>query len=258
MLKKIGPIMGAGLFSLLPLVITLGVLTYLFNMVYSWLGPNSWFGRFVARHADQQLEAVLLYISTLLVILLLIFVVGMFTRGAAGTRYDSIRQAIRNYFASHTTGFIKKIPFINTVYNSAEQVVDLFQQRDEDAVKSMSNVVIARVANTQILGVLASKKKVMVGDVPHYFVYWPSTPVPASGFSYLVPCEDVVDIDISVEEMTRVYVSFGSLGPIIMNSKKQLYLDDQDHGSDAAKVVRDPDAAEEDHMDAAQGNAKDD
>ncbi len=230
MLKKIGNIMVAGLFSILPLVITLAVLTYLFNMIYGWLGPNSAFGRFVARNADQKYEAALLYIITLLVILLLIFVVGLFTRGQAGTRYDSIRNAIGNYVARHVTGMIKKIPFINTVYNSAEQVVDLFQQRDEDAVKSMSNVVIARVsANTHILGVLASKKKIQVNDVPHYFVYWPSTPVPASGFSYLVPCADVVDIDMSVEEMTRVYVSFGSLGPVIMDSKKQLYL----HGTEA-------------------------
>ncbi|MCB1218323.1 DUF502 domain-containing protein [bacterium] len=226
MLKKIGSIMAAGLFAILPLVITLAVLTYLFNMIYGWLGPESAFGRFVGRHAEKQFEAVLLYVATLVVILLLIFLVGLFTRGQAGTRYDNIRSAIGKYIASHVTGMIKKIPFINTVYNSAEQVVDLFKQRDEDAVQSMSNVVIARISqNTQILGVLASKKPVMVGDVPHYFVYWPSTPVPASGFSYMVPCEDVVDIDISVEEMTRVYVSFGSLGPIIMNSKKQLFLD---------------------------------
>lgn len=236
MMKKIGSIMAAGLFAILPLVITLAVLTYLFNVVYSWLGPNSAFGRFVARHADKQFEAVLLYLSTLFVILLLIFLVGLFTRGQAGSRYDTIRNAISKYIARHVTGMIKKIPFINTVYNSAEQVVELFQQRDEDAVKSMSNVVIARVSeNASILGVLASKKQVKVGDVPHYFVYWPSTPVPASGFSYLVPCDDVVDIDMSVEEMTRVYVSFGSLGPIIMNTKKQLYLEENQTASAGAK-----------------------
>jgi uncharacterized membrane protein len=221
MIKKIGSIMLAGLFAILPLIITLVVLSYLFNVVYGWLGPSSAFGRLVARNADKRAEAVLLYVATLLVILLLIFMIGLFTRGAAGSRFDSIRNLIGGYFARQVTGVIKKVPFINTVYSSAEQVVDLFQQHEKDAVKSMSNVVLARIANTHILGMLASSKPVQIDGVWHFYVYFPNTPVPATGFNYIIPCEDVVDIDMSVEELTRVYVSFGSLGPVIHSSRKQ-------------------------------------
>ena len=221
MLKKVGSIMAAGLFAILPLIITLAVLSYLFNIIYGWLGPNSAFGQLVARHTDKRAEALLLYVSTLFVILLLIFVIGLFTRGAAGSRFDSIRNLIGGYFARQVTGLIKKVPFINTVYSSAEQVVELFQQHDKDAVKSMSNVVLARIANTHILGMLASSKPVLIDDVPHFYVYFPNTPVPATGFNYIIPCEDVIDIDMSVEELTRVYVSFGSLGPVIHGARKQ-------------------------------------
>ena len=221
-MKKIGNIMATGLFSILPLIITLAVLSYLFNIIYGWLGPNSPFGRLVARFADKNFEAVLLYLSTLLVILLLIFVIGLFARGAAGSRFDKVRALIGGYIAHQVTGVIKKVPFINTVYSSAEQLVELFQQHDKDAVKSMSNVVLARIANTHILGMLASNKQVVIDGVPHYYVYFPNTPVPATGFNYIIPCEHVIDIDMSVEELTRVYVSFGSLGPVIQNTRRQL------------------------------------
>ncbi|MEZ5339758.1 MAG: DUF502 domain-containing protein [bacterium] len=231
MLKKIGSTMAAGLFAILPLVITLAVLTYLFNMIYGWLGPESAFGRFVGRHAEKQFEAALLYLATLVVILLMIYVVGLFTRGAAGSRLEGIRSIIGRYFAGHVTGMIKKVPFINTVYNSAEQVVDLFQKKDEDAAKAMSNVVLAKYANMWILGMLASSKPVMIRDKPYYYIYFPNTPMPATGFSYIIPCEDVVDIDMTVEEMTRIYVSFGSLAPGIHEGRRMIDMDPSMKGS---------------------------
>lgn len=237
MLKRIGSIMVAGLFAILPLIITLAVLSYLFNIVFSWLGPSSAFGRLVSRFADKRAEAILLYLATLFIIMLLIFIVGLFTRGTAGSRFGSIRGLVGGYFARQVTGLIKKVPFINTVYSSAEQVVDLFQQHDKDAVKSMSNVVLARIANTHILGMLASSKPVLIDGVAHFYVYFPNTPVPATGFNYIIPCEDVIDIDISVEELTRIYVSFGSLGPGIHGSRKQERMH-----SEMPTINRDPDA----------------
>ena len=231
MLKKIGSIMGAGLFAILPMVITLAVLTYLFNMIYGWLGPASAFGQFVSRHADKQFEAVLLYVATLVVILLLIFIAGLFTRGAAGSRFGNVRSAVGNYFAGHVTGMIKKVPFINTVYTSAEQVVDLFQKKEEDAAKAMSNVVLAKYANMWILGMLATAKPNEIRGEKYYYIYFPNTPMPATGFSYIIPCDDVVDIDMTVEEMTRIYVSFGSLGPGIHQGRRMVDMDPAQKGS---------------------------
>jgi uncharacterized membrane protein len=50
-------------------------------------------------------------------------------------------------------------------------------------------------------------------------VFLPSTPIPASGQNILVPVADVTDAGISVEEMTKILVSLGSLGPGILNQQ---------------------------------------
>jgi uncharacterized membrane protein len=46
--------------------------------------------------------------------------------------------------------------------------------------------------------------------------------MPTSGFTYLVPIEDTLSLNISAEELTRVIVSLGSLGPRVMNEKDPL------------------------------------
>jgi uncharacterized membrane protein len=49
----------------------------------------------------------------------------------------------------------------------------------------------------------------------------PNTPVPATGNLYMIPREDIYNVDVSVEELTRIEVSLGSLGPAVINSRKQ-------------------------------------
>jgi uncharacterized membrane protein len=117
-----------------------------------------------------------------------------------------------------------RIPFINKVYNSAEQVVGLLGKKDGDAASALSNVVMVRIANFKVLGMLASHESVLVDGAPHFIVFLPSTPIPASGQNLIVPCADVMDVDVSVEEMTRILISLGSLGPAVMNSKHPLVL----------------------------------
>ena len=83
---------------------------------------------------------------------------------------------------------------------------------------------MAQIANVRVLGMLSSSDPVLINGVPHYIVYLPSTPIPASGQNMLVPCSDVEDVDISIEELTKILLSLGSLGPGIMGAKSPLIL----------------------------------
>jgi len=142
-----------------------------------------------------------------------IFLIGLAARRFAGRRAG-------NFFA----GLMARVPFINKVYNSAEQVVGLLAKKDGDAASALSNVVLVRIANVKVLGMLSSAESVLIEGVPHFIVFLPSTPIPASGQNLVVPCTDVLDVDVSVEEMTRILLSLGSLGPPVMNSKAPLLL----------------------------------
>ena len=152
-----------------------------------------------------------------MIVILFILLVGFFAQRVTGKRIGG--------WINH---LISKIPFINKVYDSVEQVVSLVNQSDSDAVGALSNVVFAKFANTRVIGMLSSADPVVIGGIPHFLVYFPSTPLPATGFNYLIPCSDVEDANVSVEELTKILLSLGSLGPGIMNKKSPLVLPKND------------------------------
>jgi uncharacterized membrane protein len=204
----------AGLMAILPLVITIAVFVFLGKYIYAWFGPDSLLGdALIAADTKLSIPQVVSYPLIVIIAVVFIWVVGYFARQYIGKK-------IGEWFET----LIARIPFINKVYHSVDQVVELFRKKDGDAAQALSNVVLMSFANTRMLGMLASDDRVVVEGVAHYMVYVPSSPVPTTGFNYLVPCEDVLDVDITVEEMTRIIVSLGSLAPQTMNSKPSLVL----------------------------------
>ena len=225
MIRKLTGIFLAGLTTLLPLIITVAVIIYVVGLLDTWLGPSSSLGLALKQLEDNwNLRMEITYPLSVVIVVIVICIVGYIARQYFG-------QKIGQWFES----LIGKIPFINKVYYSAEQVVDLFKKKDSDAAAALSNVVLVRFANTRILGMLANSSPVVINNKPHFMIYFPSSPVPATGFNYFVPVEDVDDVDISVEEMTRVIVSLGSLGPGIMNKKQPLILPRHDPGPEVAE-----------------------
>lgn len=204
----------AGLMAILPLVITIAVFVFLGKYLYAWFGPNSLLGEaLIDADTKFSIHPTVSYPLLIIVAVALIWVVGYFAQQYIGKKIGEWFEAV-----------IARIPFINKVYHSVDQVVELFRKKDKDAAAALSNVVLMRFANTRMLGMLASDDRVVLDGVAHYMVYVPSSPVPTTGFNYLVPCEEVLDVDITVEEMTRIIVSLGSLAPQTMNAKSPLVL----------------------------------
>lgn len=210
MFKRFMATFFAGLFALLPLVITLSLVGFLVTKLVAWIGPSSAFGQGLTA-IYPRLEFT--YPASLVIVIVLITVVGYVARRVAGRR-----------IAWFFEWLISRIPFINKVYHSVEQIIGLLQKGQGDAASALSNVVMAHIANFRVLGMLSSSDPVLLNGVPHYIIYIPSTPIPASGQNLLVPCSDVEDVDISMEELTKILLSLGSLGPVIMSSKAQLIL----------------------------------
>lgn len=211
MLRKLGNYFLAGLLALLPLVITVALVGFVYAKLVSWLGPSSPFGQFMLSLADvTALPPLATYLLTFALVVLV--VLGL---GSLASRYTG--QRIISFFNS----LIGRIPFINKVYSSTEQVVQLFNSSSGDSVSALSDVVCARIANTYVLGMLANNQPVRIGDKDYFFFYMPNTPVPATGNLYMIPREDIYNVDVSVEELTRIEVSLGSLGPSVINSRKQ-------------------------------------
>jgi uncharacterized membrane protein len=198
----------AGLLALLPLIVTVAVVSFIVGKILGWFGPQSAFGG-AMRHMAEGFglpSTSLLYVIGVLLALVLITLIGQAARRYTGQR-----------IGEWITTMVGRVPFINKIYSSTDQVVALLTRREGDAAGALSHVVMARIGPVRVLGMLSSPEPVRIGGESFYIVFLPSTPIPASGQNILVPVDDVVDAKISVEEMTKILVSLGSLGPGILN-----------------------------------------
>lgn len=211
-MRKVTATFITGLLAIMPLAVTVGMVYFIADALYGVVGPTSTFGQWlIALEEALSLPRAVSYPLAVIIVLLIIWLVGYMTKLYIGKRFTEWAESV-----------IARIPMINKIYSSVDQVVELVSKRDSPAGPALTNVVVAKLANTTLLGLLANSDKIMLEGVPHYLVYVPSAPMPTSGFNYLVPCADVRDIDLSAEELTRIIVSLGSLGPGIMNNKPEL------------------------------------
>lgn len=194
-----------GFVILLPLVLTLIVMNFLFNF---FTAP---FLKLIEPYFIQHTSlpmAVVVFISRLLSLVLLcmvIFVLGIIARWFFVRHVLSLTQTI-----------LTRIPFIRSVYKVSRDVfAALFST---DGKKAFQYPVMMPFAQkpTYSLGFQA-------GDVPQecqrvipeklVSVFIPTAPHPLSGFLLLAPAKDVYRLDMSNEDAFKYLVSCGMIHP---------------------------------------------
>jgi uncharacterized membrane protein len=198
----------SGVLTLLPLGVTIGVLLWLYNFLSSWIGPTSPWGRVLVFLATQlSLPRLSLLVGAYILLVIAVIFIGGFVSSAA-----------RNNIGEWIKFVVSHLPGMGGIYGSVEQVVNIFVERD-DHPAARATVVIARLANTSMLGLVTSRKVIEIDGKPHVMVYVPSAPVPMSGLNYLVPAEDVRVTDLRFEELVNVLVSLGAMAPRVLGEQ---------------------------------------
>jgi len=207
-LKRLGSHFLYGMFTLLPLMITFGLIGWLVIKINELLGKSSWIGHILGKISTRIgfSHSATLVLSYLLAIL----TVALF--GYLVRRYAKIR------FQENAKKLVEHFPVVNTVYNTAEQIVGFISKKDNQ-LGSFGEVVLAKYANMMVMGLLSSRKTFLIDNVPHVMIYFPSTPMPATGFNYLIPVDDVFECDLSFEDMSKVLLSLGALAPQVLGDK---------------------------------------
>lgn len=190
-----------GLLAALPLAATLLIFVWGARLVVDYLGPQSFFGgllqRIGLRLADSE---VLAYAIGVAVVLAAIFLLGLVVQ----TRLRDVVQAL-------TDGVMQRIPVVRSVYDMAKKLTELFGQRDESQVRSMSPVWLhfGGVGGAAVLGLLSTPEPVRVGEIDYLAVLVPTAPVPVGGGLLYVPSEWVTPAQIGTDGLTSIYVSMG-------------------------------------------------
>lgn len=185
-----------GLFALLPLALTLGIITFVLNLVTSWLNPLK---TFIATY----LYITFPYIELLLLIIF-IFLVGTI-----------LKIFLLRTIAHSLESMIARIPIIRPVYNGIKQLVHALNFKDEASFKKVVLVEFPR-KGMYSLGFITSEMSptlLPINKDRYYNVFIPTTPNPTSGFFIIVPEGDIEVIDITRQEAMTMIISGGIIQP---------------------------------------------
>lgn len=182
-----------GLLVWVPLGITLWVL----NLTISTLDrsltllPEMW-------HPDKLLG---IHIPGLGVILTVAVVLGtgLLVRNVFGQR-----------LLQYWDGMLRRIPFVNAIYNSVKQVSDTLLS---ESASAFGKVLLVRYPHpnawslafqTSVPGEVTRKL-----DGEYVGVFIPTTPSPVNGFYFYVHKDDTIELDISVDAAFKAIISMG-------------------------------------------------
>ncbi len=203
---------GAGLILLLPLFITLWVLYFIFKIIDNWITPilmNILF-LFDFPFINTVLARILIPIVGLFILIFLIYLLGILASNFIGKK-------IFTYFEYR----ILKIPFIKGIYGSSKQLLSALSSTRRGAFR---NVVLFEYPRRGIfsMGLVTTDRGFQLKEsekeemVP---IFLPTTPNPTSGLFILIPRNDLIYLDISVEEGIKMIVSGGIVTPEAFKEK---------------------------------------
>ncbi len=193
----------AGVLVLLPFLITAYILINLFQFADSILG------KFINIYLMKILG---FYIPGLglIIFLIIIFLIGFLTTHFLGKRLYLILDAA-----------LRRFPLIRLIYPSIKQIVEFLFATQRQTFKK---TVLVEYPKTGIwsMGFITNEgfqeaKDKTKEELLNIFI--PSSPGPFTGFYILVPRQEVIILDITVEDAVKLLVSGGLLNPVSLPKK---------------------------------------
>ncbi len=187
----------AGLLVLIPLIVTVGILSWLFNLLDGFLGPYiyDWLGRPMPGLG-------------LIATVVLVFAIGVVTTNIIGRRLmGAVDEALH------------RIPLVRSIYSMTKQVSDSLLQARPVAFQQVVLIEYPRRGLYQIgfvtgmvEGPLQEQLTAKAGErVVNVFV--PATPNPMAGYLVMLPEREIHVLGISVQDGLKLVISGGLAAP---------------------------------------------
>ncbi|MFH1338288.1 MAG: DUF502 domain-containing protein [Candidatus Omnitrophota bacterium] len=197
MLSKVKKYFIAGILVIFPLLLTVYILVNLFQFADSILG------KFINTYLVETLG---FYIPGLGLVLFLfiIFLVGFLTTHFLGKKlYLVLDKTLRHF------------PLIRLIYPSVKQIIEFLFTTQHQTFKKTVLVEYPR-AGVWSMGFITNEgfqeaKEKTKQELLNIFI--PSSPGPFTGYYILLPRQEVIVLDITIEDAIKLIVSGGLLNP---------------------------------------------
>ena len=190
----------SGVLVVVPVILTFIVLRFLFEAVDGIL--------------QTYLHDLLGYYRTglgVLTIVLLIMLFGVLTRSFIGHKIYRAGDRL-----------LARLPIIRAIYSAAKQLLEaIAAPTTTGSFKEVGLVEYPRKGVYQLCFISRTDMCLRIGGEERQFttVFVPSTPTPISGMVVMVPTDEVVRLDMSVEDGIKYLVSGGVVSPTILNDR---------------------------------------
>ena len=141
-----------------------------------------------------------------IVTVILVFLCGLITKSYLGNMIVRMGERI-----------VEKIPFVRSIYQAMKQIADTMCM---DRSASFKKVVLIQFPNKNtysvgfVTGVPNGEFNAKVAQGTHYVsVFMPTAPNPTTGLYMIMPEEELIYLDMSVEEAFTLIISAGIVAP---------------------------------------------
>jgi len=203
-----------GLAVLLPTIVTIWIFVWGYNFIQGNISIHIKRGlvRLIIYAGGSTIELSKFWIDSalsiagFLIALFAVFIIGAILASVVG---KTIWRMIEK--------FIMNTPFLRHVYPYVKQITDFFfaQQRQKKMFSRVVAVEYPRKGIWSMGMVTGSGLKKVADNVEKEFltILIPTSPTPFTGFVIMVPKEQTIDLDITIEEALRFTVSGGVIAP---------------------------------------------
>jgi len=179
----------AGVFTIVPLVLTIYILTFLFRFLDGVSAPIL---KIIGFHIPGL---------GLLLTILAVYALGLIVRNVLGRRLISWGEKI-----------LLTIPIVNTIYKTIKQFISAFSGTAEG--KNFQKVIFLQYPRVGVWTLaFVTGDSVDGNSVEYYHVFVPTTPNPTSGFFIMIPKSETMLTEMTVEEGIKMVISGGLIAP---------------------------------------------
>ncbi len=187
-----------GLLVILPISITLYVVWALIR------GMDAILKYIPAKYLPETYLQIRIPGLGLILVVILVFVVGLLTRNIIGRKIVHLGENI-----------VDRIPLVRVLYTGVKQLLEPLFLQKTNAFKRVALIEYPR-RGVHVIGFVTGESKGEVQnktskDMMNVFV--PTTPNPTSGFYILIPEDEVVYLNMSVEDAFKLIISGGIVSP---------------------------------------------
>ncbi|MGL4316729.1 MAG: DUF502 domain-containing protein [Pseudomonas sp.] len=194
----------AGLLVLLPLALSLALLSWLASVLNGMIGPASTLGRLFAEIGQPFVSSPLLaWLLGTLALLLALYPLGL-----------AVQLGLKEPLSRLLDLTLRRIPLFGRLYGLADRFVGLLDKKDDADLAAMSPVwCFFGGDGTAVLALLPNPQPIEIDGRSYHAILVPTAPIPVGGGLLYVPVEWVKPAEMGMDRFTSIYVSMGITPP---------------------------------------------